>query len=96
MDKNDYDEGIVEMIRQGPFEELKFSNGNPKSPLNEMDRNASDCKKLVCDLTGDRCLIYRLTVSNLKVATLYGYALPKTPYIKTMCPRENWQNINIR
>lgn len=75
MDRNDYDEKIQQMLDQGPYQELVFNNGKPKNPLNEMVRGATDCKKIICDLTEDRSLIYRLNVPNPKVASLY--ALPK-------------------
>lgn len=92
MDKSDYEERIMDMIANGPYEELKYSNGKPKSPLNEMVKAATDCKKLVCDISNDRSLHYRLKISNPRVATLY--ALPKI-HKNPVSMRPICSNVNV-
>lgn len=54
---------------------MVYNNGKPKNPLNDMIKSVTECKKLVCALTQNESLKYRLHVSNPKVASLY--ALPK-------------------
>lgn len=75
MDRDDYDNKITQMLTEGPYEEVKFQNGNPKNPLNKMTEEASGCAKEVSQLMSDPSLRFRLHVSNPRVAHLY--CLPK-------------------
>lgn len=92
MDKKDYDDRVNHLIQEGPYEEMVYNNGKPKNPLNDMIKGAVECKKLVCELTQNKFLQYRLHVSNPKIASFY--ALPKIHKVSVKM-RPICSNINV-
>lgn len=75
LDKEDYDERVLNTISEGPYKEHKWKNGNPRDPLNSMIKQAKSASKEISSLLNEPQLEYRFHVTNPKVSKLY--ALPK-------------------
>lgn len=75
MNRKEYDDLIVKMLMEGPYDEWCYKNGRSKDPLNKMIEKTLESVKKLSQITGDERLKYRLQVSNPKVASLY--CLPK-------------------